>query len=54
MARDSDPKAPGAWYVKGIVSVTIARDDVAICDPEQYVVFTDVAKYSQWIENHIS
>ncbi|XP_050356544.1 CLIP domain-containing serine protease HP8-like [Nymphalis io] len=40
---------PGAWYVKGIVSVSLARQDDSICDPQAYAVFTDVAKYRDWI-----
>ncbi|XP_047539159.1 chymotrypsin-like elastase family member 2A [Vanessa atalanta] len=43
------PDIPGAWYVKGIVSVSLARQDDSICDPKAYTVFTDVAKYRDWI-----
>ncbi|XP_046972750.1 CUB and peptidase domain-containing protein 2-like isoform X2 [Vanessa cardui] len=39
----------GAWYVKGIVSVTLARKDSSICEPNAYTVYTDVAKYRDWI-----
>lgn len=52
-AKDDNPDAPGAWYVRGIVSVTVAREDAAICNPEKYVVFTDVEKYKPWIEKHM-
>uniref|UniRef100_A0A8D8RKK6 Serine protease gd n=1 Tax=Cacopsylla melanoneura TaxID=428564 RepID=A0A8D8RKK6_9HEMI len=38
-----------AWYLRGIVSITVARDGLRICDTKHYVVFTDVAKYLNWI-----
>ncbi|XP_039746862.1 limulus clotting factor C-like [Pararge aegeria] len=41
---------PGAWYIKGIVSTTLSRQDVSICDPNAYAIFIDVAKYLQWIK----
>lgn len=44
----------GAWYVKGIVSVSLSRTDVAICDPNSYAVFTDVSKYLKWIKDYIT
>ncbi|KAJ2937801.1 hypothetical protein O0L34_g18582 [Tuta absoluta] len=43
-----NPKT-GAWYVRGIVSLSVARSDLALCDSSQYVVFTDVAKYRGWV-----
>ncbi|XP_034826299.1 chymotrypsin-C-like isoform X3 [Maniola hyperantus] len=43
----------GAWYVKGIVSVSLARSDASICDPNAYTIFTDVAVYRDWILNNI-
>lgn len=48
-------KAPGAYYVKGIVSVTLKsdREDAVVCDPNGYTVFTDVAKYRDWILDHM-
>ncbi|XP_072946360.1 chymotrypsin-like elastase family member 2A isoform X2 [Epargyreus clarus] len=52
-AKDDAPNAQGSWYVRGIVSMTASRKDVAICDPHQYVVFTDVAKYTGWIKRHM-
>ncbi|CAH2098460.1 unnamed protein product [Euphydryas editha] len=51
-AKDTS-KTNGAWFVRGIVSLTVARTDVPICDPEHYVVFTDVAKYLHWIESNM-
>ncbi|CAG9792313.1 unnamed protein product [Diatraea saccharalis] len=48
------PNASGAWYVRGIVSLSVSRSDVPICDPYQYVIFTDVAKYKGWLNTHMS
>ncbi|KAL4709578.1 hypothetical protein ACJJTC_007309 [Scirpophaga incertulas] len=48
-AGNISPKAAGAWYVRGIVSVTISKPNIPICDPNEYVVFTDVAKFTSWI-----
>ncbi|XP_052743676.1 chymotrypsin-like elastase family member 2A [Bicyclus anynana] len=44
---------PGAYYVKGIVSTTLARPGSTLCDPNAYAIFTDVAKYLSWIHNII-
>lgn len=43
----------GAWYVKGIVSVTLVKEDLTLCDPKAYTVFTDVAKYRNWILKYL-
>nr|XP_026492030.1 chymotrypsin-C-like [Vanessa tameamea] len=51
VAKDKN-KTIGAWFVRGIVSLTVSRTDVAICDPEYYVVFTDVGKYIHWINKY--
>ncbi|CAK1547607.1 unnamed protein product [Leptosia nina] len=52
--QDSSPSAIGSWHVRGIVSVTARRNDAPICDPDQYTVFTDVAKFTDWINKYIS
>ncbi|XP_061503401.1 prostasin [Anopheles gambiae] len=39
----------GVWYVRGIVSFAPNLDGVPKCDSTQYTVFTDVAKYLDWI-----
>ncbi|XP_050356447.1 CUB and peptidase domain-containing protein 2-like [Nymphalis io] len=46
--------ATGAWYVKGIVSVIISRKGSSLCDTEAYTVFTDVAKYRDWILKYMN
>lgn len=42
----------GVYSIRGIVSLTQARptDQGQFCKTDQYVVFTDVAKYLHWIE----
>ncbi|CAG4972203.1 unnamed protein product [Colias eurytheme] len=48
-----DSSTNGAWYVRGIVSLSAKRSDAPVCDPYMYVVFTDVAKYGGWIRKHL-
>ncbi|CAH2098476.1 unnamed protein product [Euphydryas editha] len=43
----------GSWYVRGIVSLSVAQQDTALCDPNEYVVFTDIAAYTDWIYDHM-
>lgn len=40
----------GVYRIRGIVSLTIARDASGSCNSKEYVIFTDVAKYLLWIE----
>ncbi|XP_050502498.1 chymotrypsin-C-like [Diabrotica virgifera virgifera] len=39
------------WQLRGIVSNTVAKQDT--CDPKYYVIFTDVAKYLEWISQKL-
>ncbi|CAH2098474.1 unnamed protein product [Euphydryas editha] len=43
----------GSWYVRGIVSIGVSRQDTKLCDPNEYVVFTDIAAYTGWIHDHM-
>ncbi|RVE42892.1 hypothetical protein evm_012447 [Chilo suppressalis] len=47
------PDASGAWYLRGIVSLSVSKVNVPICDPYQYVIFIDVAKYKGWLDTHM-
>lgn len=38
------------WEIRGIVSNTVPKPDNT-CDPAYYVIFTDVAKYLDWIQD---
>ncbi|XP_058058502.1 serine protease Hayan-like [Anopheles bellator] len=44
-------KHNGRWYLRGVVSVSAALQDRFRCDPNHYVVFTDVAKFVRWIKS---
>lgn len=39
------------WYLRGIVSLSLKGRDTDLCDLSQYIVFTDVAKFSQWLSS---
>ncbi|XP_039764523.1 chymotrypsin-C-like [Pararge aegeria] len=52
--QNVDTRRPGTWLVRGIVSLTVSREDAPICDPDQYVVYTDVAEYLTWIKNNLN
>lgn len=43
------------WYIRGIVSLSIALQKMGQlqCDPNHYVVFTDVAQFKDWIRNNM-
>lgn len=42
------------WQIRGIISVGVAFQGKILCDTSQYVVFTDVAKHSDWIQTILS
>lgn len=39
----------GRWTLRGVVSTALYIDNTNICDLNEYVVFTDVAKFRDWI-----
>jgi hypothetical protein len=42
------------WMLRGIVSLSKPKGMIQpVCDPTNFVVFTDAAKYLDWIQNHI-
>lgn len=42
------------WFLRGIVSVGASRqNDKSSCSLEDYVVFTDVARFTSWINNYL-
>jgi len=41
------------WYLRGIVSITVAKEGLRVCDTKHYVVFTDVAKYGDFIRKNL-
>ncbi|XP_055716233.1 serine proteinase stubble-like [Phlebotomus papatasi] len=44
-------KENNKWYLRGIVSVSIALQNHFLCDPDHYAVFTDVAQFIDWIND---
>ncbi|XP_013167816.1 PREDICTED: serine proteinase stubble-like isoform X1 [Papilio xuthus] len=43
-----------SWHLRGLVSLSVARQNEYRCDPTHYVVFTDLAKFLPWIRQHIN
>ncbi|XP_077287857.1 trypsin-1-like [Arctopsyche grandis] len=41
-----------SYFLRGIVSVSVSRSDKRICDPRYLTVFTDAAKYIDWIKKN--
>ncbi|CAH1132378.1 unnamed protein product [Ceutorhynchus assimilis] len=41
------------WQLRGLVSLGVVKQTQTICDPKQYSIFTDVAKYLSWIKDNI-
>lgn len=39
------------WQLRGLVSIGVALQAQAICDTKHFAVFTDIAKYLDWIYN---
>ncbi|KAJ8711198.1 hypothetical protein PYW07_008440 [Mythimna separata] len=44
----------GIWYLRGLVSLSVARPNEYRCDPTHYVIFTDLAKFLPWIYSTVS
>lgn len=40
----------GRWVLRGIVSYALIDPDTGKCDTHKYSVYTDVAKYHEWLE----
>lgn len=47
-------KNDNKFYLRGIVSAGIVDVYYGTCNDREYVVFTDVAAYSDWIMNYNS
>ncbi|CAH0718454.1 unnamed protein product, partial [Brenthis ino] len=45
----------GVWFIRGIISLALSRENykISVCDPNEYVIFTDVDKYDDWIKEHM-
>lgn len=43
----------GIWYLRGLVSLSVARQNEYRCDPSHYVIFTDIAKLLPWVKQNV-
>lgn len=43
----------GRWLIRGIVSAALADPVMNTCNLNEYVVFTDTAKFSKWIKSYM-
>ncbi|XP_059048191.1 clotting factor C-like isoform X2 [Achroia grisella] len=41
------------WFLRGLVSLSVARNNERRCDPKHYIVFTDLAKFLPWLKQQI-
>ncbi|KAJ8712855.1 hypothetical protein PYW08_008159 [Mythimna loreyi] len=46
-------KSGPAWYLRGLVSLSVPKQNAFQCDSKHYTIFTDLAKFSPWINNVI-
>ncbi|KAJ0173272.1 hypothetical protein K1T71_011448 [Dendrolimus kikuchii] len=46
-------KMGNSWYLRGLVSLSVARQNEFRCDPTHYVIFTDIAKFLPWITENV-
>ena len=44
----------GAWYLRGIVSLSVAKEGYNFCDPNHYAIFTDLSKFSDFIQLYLN
>lgn len=44
----------GRWMLRGLVITSLTNDRFFTCNLNEYVVFTDVAKFVNWINSVIS
>lgn len=44
---------PMRYHLRGLVSIGVALQSEAVCDTRHYAVFTDIAKYLDWITQTI-
>lgn len=42
------------WQIRGLVTISVALQNRFKCDASHYVVFTDVAKFLDWIKRALT
>ncbi|CAH0715093.1 unnamed protein product, partial [Brenthis ino] len=51
---NEENKTSGVWFIRRIISLAFSKEnDYNVCDPNEYVIFTDVVKYAYWIKTYI-
>lgn len=46
-------KRDSTWYIRGIVSLSVAKEGLNFCDPRYYVIFTDISKFNAFIQRNV-
>lgn len=41
------------WYLRGVVHIALYNEENQQCDLQNYLVFTDVAKFMDWIRRYV-
>lgn len=41
------------FYLRGVVSISIALQNSLKCDPDHFAVFVDAAKFGTWLKQNI-
>lgn len=41
------------WHIRGIASLSLVPEILETCETSNYNIFTDVAKFTQWIQDVI-
>lgn len=52
--RPNSPIENPVWQIRGMVSISVALQNQFKCDASHYVVFTDIAKYLDWVKSALS
>lgn len=49
----TDEDGQKRWYLRGIISLSVSRRDVKLCDPNKYTLFTDSVRYFDFIDKEM-
>jgi len=45
----------GRWYLRGVVSIGVPLEtDPTLCNPKYYTIYSDVAKFLEWIARNVA
>ncbi|CAH2248584.1 limulus clotting factor C-like [Pararge aegeria] len=51
--QDGSGNVSGAWYLRGILSRGLKSETGESCKDDEYVIFTDMAKFGDWLDSHL-